>query len=207
MKNKKLISIILPTLFGGISVAQAHDACMDIGTTNAQIAFGDCSEVWKTLKKSHKFPHIFSSSTPKLYPGLCFVSAPGGIPAKLGSIDINVTSASAWTTEFSPYLPPLLNGPDNIASIISKWTVTETHSNRLLGNIYTVDALDTGNLNPATPGAYTSSSVRLSELDVVIGGDRFFRGASGTVRIDSSLDLVSNSVNLTEIKGKICFDD
>jgi len=177
----------------GSSMVNASEKCFNVSANTGQIMFNyNCTEVWNALKQSRKFPYVFSNQQqPGLYPGVCFVSTVGGIPAKLGNQDVTVTSASAWTTDFYPSLPPFLDGPDKLASVISAWKIWNTN-NLLLGSIYAVDTVDL---------------VSGNEQDVIIGGSGKFKDASGAVRIDSSPDAIPGLVNITNISGRICVPD
>jgi hypothetical protein len=204
MIKKIAMTASLITCLAGSSLANATDVCLNINGNAGQLMFGDCISVWNTLSTSGKFPTIFSKQPPALHPGLCFVTGPGGIPATLGSTTVSVSAASAWTTEFSPYLPPFVNGPDNLGSVISKLTIKDVNRNRILGDIYTVDSVDTSAFNPSVFDPSVDSTIDLNEQDVVISGNNKLAGAKGSVRINSSLDLTTGLVTVTEIKGRLC---
>lgn len=204
MIKKIAVTANLIGCLAGLSLANAADVCFNIGGNTGQLTVGNCATVWHALKSSRKFPTIFSRQTPELYPGICFVSGNGGISATLGGMNVTVSTASAWTKEFSPYFPPFLNGPDNIGSVISKWTIKDTNRNRKLGDIYTVDTVDTSAFNPGVFNPGVDDTIELNELDVIVSGSNKLSGAKGSIRVNSHIDLNTGLVNITEVKGKLC---
>jgi len=83
-------------------------------------------------------------------------------------------------------------------------TIKDVNRNRILGDIYTVDSVDTSAFNPSVFDPSVDSTIDLNEQDVVISGNNKLAGAKGSVRINSSLDLTTGLVTVTEIKGRLC---
>lgn len=174
------------------SMAHAADNCVEVTAESnniGQFEAADCTNVWKALKASQKFPGIFSYP-PKLL-GSCYMSGPDGIQVKLGSKDVLVTTISAMTTDFIP------NPAEGIflASVITEWTIRNPNNNHVIGKIQSMETLDAVNSN---------------ELAVIIGGDRKFSRAKGAVRIESTptdfdpQNQTATKIEIEKIIGRLC---
>lgn len=209
MNIKTLASLALLSGLLSATAIQAADNCAtikggaEINQPSAGVlVFGNCIDTWSKLGTSGRFPDIFASTPAKLIPGLCFVSSdptapspisPGFIAAQLNNTPVNVSTASAWTTEFLPAAFGL--GNDNMGTVLSQWVVRDSKY-RLLGTLYTRDAID------------LQSS---SEYDAIVGGSGKFQGARGAVRVDSHIVPSSTGqieqVVIDNINGTVCVPD
>jgi hypothetical protein len=194
--KRKLITSVLACLLVSPKLVLS-DTCLTIKAeeNSGLLVPGDattCNQVRQTLKASGRFPSVFPEhQTSRLYPGICFVSSQEGIHATLGQREVLVQSISAWTIDYKPFLLAPYFGPEfteSMASVISQWTITDVARNRVLGKVYTTDAI---NLN------------QFSELDVIVGGTDRFLGARGEARIDS-FPNPDGTVNLLGINGSVC---
>ncbi len=193
MINKIAYTIALVSSLVFVASTQAEANCRALGESNiggVLLPQANCAAIAQTLNASGQFPDIFSVSPPKLLP-VCFATPPSGIPFMIGTESYNISTMSIWTNEFLPYFPPLLTGPDQLASVITQWQIKNPFGT-LVGTFYTHD---------------TADLLNFTELDVIIGGLAGLDDIKGALRVNSHPVIISASqfyISIDSISGTIC---
>lgn len=206
---KKTVFFASLMLFSSVN---ASDSCVKLtsitdetGRVGTLQRLDDCTAIWNYLKEG-RFPTVFGSqgsSNVKLYPGACYLSDPENpVLATLEMSSgkkqfVTITSQSAITTEFAPVL---LGGTDTIGNAITRFKITGANQ-RELGTVDVVDVIgfDISELDQGI--------IRSTELNTPVNGDKKLKGVTGSIKIQSVLDLTQpDTVTLTKISGELCYN-